>query len=78
MQVNATLIAAQQAAREARARLEIPQQPAPGFSEALKTEGFSPLPLKQTAPVTAPQPAQQSADNPAPYARPGSLLDITI
>jgi hypothetical protein len=78
MQVNATLIAAQQAAREARARLEIPPQPAPGFSAALKTEGFSPLPLKQTAaPAAAPQTAQAAA-NPAPNARPGSLLDITI
>ena len=35
MQVSATLIAAQQAAREARARLNVPQAPAqPGFAAA--------------------------------------------
>ena len=76
MQVSATLIAAQQAAREARARLQLPQVPtqAPqqaakaSFAAALeKTSGasreFSPLPLKQTvAPqgATAAQPPQAS------------------
>ena len=77
MQVSNTLIAAQQAAREAQARFHTPV--APGFSAALeqtsgKTGGFSPLPLRQTAaaPITpAPAPA-------GPAARPGSMLDIKI
>lgn len=69
MQVSATLIAAQQAAREARARLQMPQtQAAPqaNFAAALGqvsgTDGFSPLPLKQVAaaqaPAAAPTPQQ--------------------
>jgi hypothetical protein len=79
MQVSATLIAAQQAAREARARLVMPQQTQQaGFAAALeKTEEFSPLPLKQAAvsPATAlnPQPAQASAP-----ARMGQHIDITV
>ncbi|HEX4028414.1 MAG TPA: hypothetical protein VHX18_12410 [Rhizomicrobium sp.] len=79
MQVSATLIAAQQAAREARARLAMPQAAQqPGFAAALeKTEGFSPLPLKQTAASAAtalnPQPAQGSAP-----ARMGQHVDITV
>ena len=56
MQVSATLIAAQQAAREARTRLQVPQAQtqaqAPQFAAALeKTTGvsgaFAPLPLKK-------------------------------
>jgi hypothetical protein len=59
MQVSATLIAAQQAAREARTRLQMPQ-PAPQFAAALeKTNGFSALPLKQTAAPAATAPAAQ-------------------
>jgi hypothetical protein len=77
MQVSSTLIAAQQAAREAQARFH--SQVAPGFSAALeqasgKTGGFSPLPLRQTAPApvaAAPAPA-------GPASRPGSMLDIKI
>lgn len=73
MQVSATLIAAQQAAREARARLNVPQQAqAPQFAAALeKTIGakdvFAPLPLKQTAaPATAaPTPSPMQAGTPA-------------
>jgi hypothetical protein len=69
MQVSATLIAAQQAAREARSRLNVPQAQAPQFAAALeKTSGvpggFAPLPLKQTAPAAqaaAPQPQQPNA-----------------
>jgi hypothetical protein len=69
MQVSATLIAAQQAAREARTRLQVPQAQAPQFAAALeKTTGvsgaFAPLPLKQTAPMVqtaAPQPQQANA-----------------
>jgi hypothetical protein len=79
MQVSATLIAAQQAAREARARLAMPQaaQP-PQFAAALeKTDGFSPLPLKQTAASAAtaltPQPTQAATP-----ARMGQHVDITV
>ena len=68
MQVSATLIAAQQAAREARARMQMPQAPAQAnFAAALeKTSGvaqsFAPLPLKQTAPAAeAAAPAQTQA-----------------
>ena len=87
MQVNATLIAAQQAAREAQARFQTahftaPQAAALGasktaatpFASALQEEGFAPLALKQTAPVQAPA-AQQPA---APGGRPGSLINIVI
>ena len=74
MQVSATLIAAQQAAREARARLQVPQ-PQANFASALeKTSegGFSALPLKQTA---APPAQSQSAATPA---RMGMHVDITV
>jgi Flp pilus assembly protein TadG len=57
MQVSATLIAAQQAAREARTRLQL--EKTTGVSGA-----FAPLPLKQTAPMVqtaAPQPQQANA-----------------
>ena len=84
MQVSATLIAAQQAAREARARLQVPQQgmqapPQANFAAALeKTSGvaqnFSALPLRQTAaPQAASQPAQAQ-----PSARLGQHIDITV
>jgi hypothetical protein len=83
MQVSATLIAAQQAAREARTRLQIPQTAPqevgkPNFAAALEktaAPGFSALPLKQTAPAAAqtmPQPQ-------APIAgRLGQHVDITV
>jgi hypothetical protein len=76
MRVSATLIAAQQAAREARARLAMPQAPqATGFAAALGTkEGFSPLPFKQAA---APAPAAQGPQPSAP-ARMGQHIDITV
>jgi hypothetical protein len=80
MQVSATLIAAQQAAREARARLQVPQaQEAPkaNFAAALdKTAGagFSALPLKQ---VGSPQPAAPAAQ-PQAGARLGMHVDITV
>ncbi len=79
MQVSATLIAAQQAAREARARMQLPQQTqAPAFAAALeKTQGFSPLPLKaapaSAAAALAPQPAKTAAP-----ARMGQHIDITV
>ncbi|HWX90374.1 MAG TPA: hypothetical protein VNY75_08725 [Rhizomicrobium sp.] len=78
MQVSATLIAAQQAAREARTRLQMPQlQEAPNanFAVALeKTTGFSALPLRQTAAPAAAAPAAQ----PSAPARMGMHVDITI
>ena len=79
MQVSATLIAAQQAAREARARLQVPQPPQANFAAALqKTSGvkedFSALPLKQTAPGSSAAPQPQTA---AP-ARMGQFVDITV
>jgi hypothetical protein len=80
MQVSATLIAAQQAAREARTRLQVPQQQAPQFAAALEKAapaGFSPLPLKQTAPVAqtaAPQPQQP----PAASGRMGQHVNILV
>ena len=80
MQVSATLIAAQQAAREARARLAMPQPAAQAnFAAALeKTSdvqaGFSALPLKQVAAPSQPTaPAQANAP-----ARMGQHVDITV
>ena len=80
MQVSATLIAAQAAAREARARLAMPQ-PAPqaNFAAAIEKSsgvdtGFSALPLKQVAPHQAPVPTQQ----PDAPARMGQHIDITV
>lgn len=84
MQVSATLIAAQAAAREARARLAMPQATPQAngqvnFAAAVeKTSGvdagFSALPLKQVAPPPGSAPAGQSA---AP-ARMGQHVDITV
>jgi hypothetical protein len=83
MQVSATLIAAQQAAREARARLQMPQQAqqvaGPNFAAALdKTSGvnggFSALPLKQTAAPVASATAAQPQTGP----RMGMHIDITV
>jgi hypothetical protein len=78
MQVSATLIAAQAAAREARTRLALPQATQqPAFAAALeKTEGFSPLPLRQAA-APAPAAAPQSTHAATP-ARLGQHLDITV
>src|SRR5450432_1383664 len=79
MQVSATLIAAQQAAREARTRLQVPQPPQAAkanFAAALeKTSGtaFSPLPLRQTAPVAAQAVAQPQASG-----RMGQHVDIIV
>lgn len=80
MQVSATLIAAQQAAREARARLQVPQPaPGPNFAAALEKttgldKGFSALPLKQVAAPATPATPSQAA---API-RMGMHLDITV
>jgi hypothetical protein len=78
MQVSATLIAAQQAAREAQARFQA-NHVAPSktngadFAAALDEQGFALLPLKQTA-----SPAAAPAPDAAPASRPGSLLDIKV
>jgi hypothetical protein len=76
MQVSATLIAAQQAAREAQARFHAQHvAPARNFAAALeKQEGFAPLPLKQTA---SPAPAVPAAPEPA-AGRPGAKLNIIV
>jgi hypothetical protein len=76
MQVSATLIAAQQAAREARARLQMPQQSQPvSFTASLEdSQGFSALPLKQTAAPAAQ--SQQIAQ--ATPARMGTHLNIVV
>lgn len=83
MQVSATLIAAQQAAREARARLQMPQA-APqelgkaSFAAALEkttAPGFSALPLRQTAPTAAPAVPQPQAPV---SGRLGQHIDITV
>ena len=83
MQVSATLIAAQQAAREARSRLNVPtpvqSASAPQFAAALEkttgvSGGFAPLPLKQTAPV-----AQTAAPQaPAASGRLGQHINILV
>ncbi len=51
MQVSATLIAAQQAAREARARLAMPQYGAQGVSQS----------VSQSGPQSGPQAASQAS-----------------
>ena len=80
MQVSATLIAAQQAAREAQARFQA-QHVAPAqtasvsFAAALGAQDeFAPLPLKQTAGTQTPAPAAPQA----PAGRMGTLLDIKV
>ena len=83
MQVSATLIAAQQAAREARTRLAMPQSGVqaaaqPAFAAALEKTtgvqaGFSALPLRQTATPQAPAPTQAGSPG-----RLGQHIDITV
>jgi hypothetical protein len=81
MQVSATLIAAQQAAREARVRLQMPQvAPQANFSAALEkaaapSQGFSALPLRQTAPPSAPAVSQPQTPV---SGRLGQHVDITV
>jgi hypothetical protein len=77
MQVSATLIAAQQAAREAQAKFQAahvaPKQSAAAESFTAALGDFSQGSKPATAPA-APAAPQQNA----PAARMGSLLDITI
>jgi len=81
MQVSATLIAAHQAAREARARLQVPQSaPQANFAAALEktsgvSGGFSALPLKQTSPAA--QTAVSQPQTAAP-ARMGQHVNIIV
>lgn len=79
MQVSSTLIAAQQAAREAQARFQAQHVASPGFAAALeaaaKPDGFSTLPLRQAG---APAPAVPAPQQGAPGARLGTLIDITV
>lgn len=78
MQVSATLIAAQQAAREARARMALPQAqatPQANFASALQDLGGAPAataPAAAAAPSVA-QPAQTSAP-----ARMGQHINILV
>jgi hypothetical protein len=81
MQVSSTLIAAQQAAREAQERFRAAHlaQPQANFAATLeKNQGsagnFSALPLKQLTPT--PQSAPAAPQQPA--GRLGTLLDIKI
>jgi hypothetical protein len=81
MQVNSTLIAAQQAAREAQERFRAAHLAPPqgNFAATLeKTEGsagkFSALPLKQLAPAPQSEPAARQQAT----ARLGTVLDIKI
>jgi hypothetical protein len=71
MQINAqTLLASQQAA-------QIQAKPAATFAARLeKNEGFSSLPLKQTAPSAQDHPAAPVPAN--AFARPGSRIDIKV
>lgn len=70
MQISAqNLLASQQTA-------QVQTRPAPGFTTALESDGFAPLPLKQTAPAEN----NSAAAPPSPnrFARPGALVDIKI
>ena len=77
MQVSATLIAAQQAAREAQARFQAQHVAKPqtsSFASALDgADAFAPLPLKQTVPAEPASPAAPSTGG-----RMGALLDIKV
>lgn len=70
MQIGSSLLAAQQAAREAQARFQaahaVPAGAKPAPQPSAGTDTFQPLPLKQSAP------------QPQANARPGNLLDIKV
>lgn len=73
MQISAqTLLASQQTAP-----VQPHIRPAPGFAATLeKSEGFAPLPLKQTAPVQGSAAARPPA--PTGAARLGAMIDIKV
>lgn len=78
MQVSATLIAAQQAAREARARMALPPaQPAAkaNFASALQELGATPAPQ---APAAAAPATTQPAQQPAASGRLGQHINILV
>jgi len=72
MQISATVIAAQQAAREARAALSQPAAPKPAvsFLASFDKESAEPAPSKTAAGATSAEPQV--------FRRPGSLVDIII
>jgi cytochrome c biogenesis protein CcmG/thiol:disulfide interchange protein DsbE len=77
MQVSATLIAAQQAARDAQARFQaahVPQKPSAGANFAAALGDFSP----NAKPAMAAAPQNPAPQQSAPAARMGSLLDISV
>ncbi len=84
MQVNATLIAAQQAAREAQVRFQathnIAPKPAASFASALNELGAVPAkPAGVPAPQTTAPQAKNLADQAEPgHTRPGTFLDIRV
>ena len=77
MQVNATIIAAQQAAREARAALLQPKPAQPAASFLTELDKQEPA---AAAPKAAAAPASSAVQTAAPQAntRPGSLVNIVI
>ena len=78
MQVSATLIAAQQAAREARTRLSMPQAqatPQANFASALQELGAAPAPQAAARPSA---PAAQPAPQANAPARMGQHVNIVI
>ena len=80
MQVSATLIAAQQAAREAQARFHA-QHVAPNqaFAATLdKNEGFAPLPLKGAATPAPAAPAMPMAGPKSAAGPVGRQLNILV
>jgi hypothetical protein len=86
MQVSATLIAAQQAAREAQARFQQTHAPtlqasfASALTQTAEADGFAPLPLKQTGaqPALGPAAPANAAAPRQPSGKMGGLLDITV
>ena len=76
MQVIATLIAAQQAAREAQARFQAQHvAPKPQASFAAALDDLTATPSQPAPAAPAPQATSQTG---SPAARMGSRLDITI
>jgi hypothetical protein len=78
MQVSATLIAAQQAAREARTRLAMPQAqatPKANFASALQDLAGTPAPKAAAA---APTPGAQPAQPAGASGRMGQHINILV
>ena len=78
MQVSATLIAAQQAAREARARMALPQaQPAPKADFASALQELAGAAVAKPS-VAAPLSATQAMPQPAATGRLGQHVNILV